>query len=531
LAFGCLATALPARPVSVAERKPIVIAQGATAPLRSDTRTRTVDDFFRDFTAEWVRTNPDLARRTRYLTGEEQDRLERQLTPWTEAYKRARIALARRGLAELQSLDHATMSDAQRLSADVMQWQIQAIIDGEPYYDDSFPLNQFGGANVALVDALVVVHPIRTVRDAENYVAALAQVATRMEEASAEARRRAANGVLPPNFIIRATIAQMRGFIAPPVQNPFVATFAQKMATISALSDQQRAQLQAQAEQTVQSEIYPAWQKGIALLESQLPDATDDAGLWRLKNGAAAYAFFLRLATTTDMTPDQIHEIGLRQVEAIDRQMDQILRRLGRTEGSVKDRIDRLRQDTTYPNPASDESRGQVMRDIEVILRDAQKRATLLFDKTPRASVVAQPFPRFREANAAANYSTPPTDGSRPGIFQFPLRREWMTKVGLRSIVYHETVPGHHFDLALGVENSDLPAFRRLRMFGGFCRPRRGLGSLRRAPRRRIGMVRRRSRRIVGAALLGTVSRAATGRRYRTSRKTLDQTAGDRLRH
>ena len=477
LAFGCLATALHARPASVAERQPIVIAQAATPPLRSDTRTRTVDDFFRDFTAEWVRTSPDLARRTRYLTGEEQNRLERQLTPWTEAWRRARIALARSGLAELRSLDRASMSDAQCLSADVMQWQLQAIIDGEPYYDVSLPLNQFEGANVSLVDALVVVQPLRTVRDAENYVAALAQVATRMEEAMADSRRRAANGVLPPNFIIRATIAQMRGFIAPPpAQNPFVATFAQKIAAISALPDQQRAQLQAQAEQIVQSEIYPAWERAIALLESQLPNATDDAGLWRLKNGAAAYAFFLRLSTTTDMTPDQIHEIGLRQVEAIDRQMDQILRRLGRTDGSVKDRIDQLRQDTTYPNPASDESRGQVMRDIEVILREAEKRATLLFDKTPRAPVVAQPFPRFREANAAANYSAPPIDGSRPGVFQFPLRKEWMTKVGLRSIVYHETVPGHHFDLALGVENKDLPAFRRLRMLGGFAARVEGWG-------------------------------------------------------
>src|SRR5215467_12227787 len=134
LAFGCLATTFPARPASVAERQPIFIAQAATPPLRSGTRTRTVDDFFRDFTAEWVRTSPDLARRTRYLTGEEQDRLERLLTPWTEAWRRARIALARRGLAELRSLDRASMSDAQGLSADVMQWELQVIIDGEAYY-------------------------------------------------------------------------------------------------------------------------------------------------------------------------------------------------------------------------------------------------------------------------------------------------------------------------------------------------------------------------------------------------------------
>jgi uncharacterized protein (DUF885 family) len=469
LACGGFATALHIQaPASVAQEQPVVVAQAANPQPRSDASARTVDDVFRDFTNEWVRTNPDLARRTRYLTGEEQDRLERQLTPWTEAYRRARLALAGSGLAEIRSLDRASMTDAQRISADLMQWQLQTIVDGEPYYDDTFPLEQFQGANVSLVYALVVAHPLRTERDAENYVAALAQVTARMEEAMAESRRRAAKGVLPPNFILRATIAQMQGFIAAaPAQNPFAATFAQKIAAISALSDPQRSQLQARAEQIVQSEIYPAWQKAIALLESQLPNATDDAGLWRLSDGAAAYAYFLRRSTTTDMTPDQIHELGLRQVEAIDRKMDEILRRLGRTEGSVKDRIEQLRRDATYPNPASDESRTLVMRDIEVILRDAEKRATLLFDKTPRAPVVAQPFPRFREANAAADYSTPPADGSRPGVFQFPLRKEWMTRVGLRSIVYHETVPGHHFDLALGVENKDLPAFRQLGLLGG----------------------------------------------------------------
>jgi uncharacterized protein (DUF885 family) len=106
------------------------------------------------------------------------------------------------------------------------------------------------------------------------------------------------------------------------------------------------------------------------------------------------------------------------------------------------------------------------MGDIEVILRDAEKRAVLLFDRTPKTPVVAQPYPRFQEANAAASYSPPPIDGSRPGIFEFPLRIALMTKFGLRSLVYHETVPGHHYDLAQVVENKELPAFRQLGIFG-----------------------------------------------------------------
>jgi len=446
----------------------VVTAQVVASPPRvPHPAIRTVSDFFRDFTAEWIRHDPDLARRTRYFTDEEQDQLERQLTPRTEAWKRARLQLSRRGLAELQTFDRASMSEDQRLSADLMQWQLQVIVDEEQFLDETFPLNQFRGENRAIVDTLVVTHPLRIERDAENYVAALGQVSIRIEEATAEAHRLAAKSILPPDFILRATIEQMQRFVATaPAQNPFVATLAQKMAAIPSLSEEKRAQLRSQAQEIVETQVYPAWKQAIALLESQLPQATGDAGLWRLNNGAAAYAYFLRRSTTTSMTPDQIHELGLRQMQTIGRQMDQLLRRLGRVEGSVRDRMRKLRQDLSYPNPTSDESRARIMGDIEVILRDAEKRAALLFDRTPKTPVVAEPYPRFQEANAAAAYSPPPIDGSRPGIFQFPLRIPLMSKFGLRSLVYHETVPGHHYDLAQVVENKELPAFRQLGIFG-----------------------------------------------------------------
>src|SRR5262249_40165679 len=105
------------------------------------------------------------------------------------------------------------------------------------------------------------------------------------------------------------------------------------------------------------------------------------------------------------------------------------------------------------------------MADVEQILRDGERRAQSLFDQRPKAAVIAQPFPRFRESNAAANYNSPAPDGSRPGIFQIPLRPERMTKFGLRSLIYHETVPGHHFQ-TLQVENTSLPRFRQIGAFG-----------------------------------------------------------------
>jgi uncharacterized protein (DUF885 family) len=156
--------------------------------------------------------------------------------------------------------------------------------------------------------------------------------------------------------------------------------------------------------------------------------------------------------------------------------MDALLRKLGRNEGSVKDRIAKLADDLRYPNPTSSASREQIMQDIEKILRDAEARSALLFDLRPKSPVVARPFPDFREANAAANYNSPAPDGSRPGTFQFPRRPEMMTSFGLRSVVYHETVPGHHFQIALQVENKDLPRFRQIGAFGGISALTEGWG-------------------------------------------------------
>ncbi len=435
---------------------------------------QNIDDFFRGFTDEWVRGNPNLATSARYFTGEEQDRLERQLTPESRTYRESRIQLARKGLAELAKFDASRLTQAQRLSSDIMRWQLQIAADEEPYLDYGFPLQQMNGVNISLVEAMTVRHPLANEKDAANYVAALGQVAARMDEAIAEARGLDAKKIVPPKFILQATIKQMQSFADPaPASNPFVAVFAQKMEAAK-IPQARRAELQSQAEKIVAAQIYPAWKRGIALLQSQLPRSNDDAGLWRLKGGPEAYAYFLRRFTTTDLTPDQIHEIGLKEVARIEGEMDAILRKLGRTQGSVKDRVEKLKQDLAYPQ--TEAGRDLIMKDVESILRDAEKRSVALFDKTPKSPVVAQPFPRFREANAAANYNAPAPDGSRPGVVQIPLRPERMTKFGLRSLIYHEGVPGHHFQIALEIEDKSLPRFRQIRALGGISAFSEGWG-------------------------------------------------------
>jgi uncharacterized protein (DUF885 family) len=439
--------------------------------------TRSIDDFFADFTADWVRHDPNQATSSRYFSGDEQDRLERQLTPQTMDWKRDRIERARQGIAQLGKFNRASLNETQRVSADLMQWQLNEVVREEAFLDYTFPLEQMNGANVGLVEAMTVRHPLATKRDAENYVAALGQVRARMEEAIQEAQRLEAKKIIPPKFILQATVKQMQGFVDPsPAQNPFVTAFDDKLATMSGLTADQRSKLLYGAGKIVGEEIYPAWKKAIALLEAQIAKANDDAGLWRLKGGADAYAFYLHRYTTTNLTAAQIHQIGLDHVKSIESQMDALLRKLGRSDGSVKDRIEKLKLDMQYPNPASEESRAQIMRDIDGILADALKRSALLFDIRPKSAIVARPFPKFREANAAANYNAPAPDGSRPGTFQYPRRMDMMTRFGLRSIVYHETVPGHHFQVALQVEDRDLPRFRQIRALGGISATSEGWG-------------------------------------------------------
>ena len=426
----------------------------------------TIADFFDRFTADWVRSSPDQATSTRYFSGEEQRSLERQLTPVTEAWAKSRRDLARRGLAELSRFDVSRVNKTDRLSAELMRWQLQVVVDGEKFADYAFPFEQFQGVNVNLVNTFTVVHPLLTEADGDNYIARLQQMPARLDEAVAEGRRIAAKGLIPPRFILNLTITQMKQFIdQPPARNPLVTTMSDKLAQVKTVPDAKREALRAQTERIVADQIYPAWQRAIAFLEPLVSRVNDDAGLWRLNGGAEAYAYNLRRYTSTELTADEIHEIGLKQVARLEGEMDALLRQLGRTQGSVKDRIEQLKKDRAYP--LTDEGRVQIMADIERILRDAERRAGDLFDHRPTAAVRAQPFPRFRENNAAANYTAPSPDGSRPGVFQIPLRPSNMTRFGLRTLVYHETVPGHHFQIALEMENTDEPRFRRVRAFGG----------------------------------------------------------------
>jgi uncharacterized protein (DUF885 family) len=154
--------------------------------------------------------------------------------------------------------------------------------------------------------------------------------------------------------------------------------------------------------------------------------------------------------------------------------MNTILVGMGRPRGSIKERVEQLEKEQAYP--LTDAGRAEIMRDVNAMLKDAQERARTMFDIAPKAPVTIEAFPRYREATAPGTYNAPSPDGTRPGVFRIPLRPSYMTRFGTRSLVYHETVPGHHFQLAINIENTTQPRFRQLGVFGGFAAASEGWG-------------------------------------------------------
>lgn len=423
------------------------------------------DQFADRLAADWMRSDPNAATRQQYFSGAEQDALDRQLTPATREHRTTRVQLAQRGLAELRRFDRGTLSPAQRTSAAMLEWQLDDLVRAEAYADHEFVFQQFRGLHVTLVNFLTQTHPIRTRRDSENYLVRLAQVARRIDEGIAEAKRRADAGIVPPDFILQATIEQLDRFLAGSArQNVLVTALDERGAKVDGLSAEDRKRLVGAAEKAVGDAIIPAFRRAQALLREQLPKATADAGLWRLPQGTAAYAHALRSYTTTELSPSEIHEIGLTEVARIEAQMDKILTEFGYTGGTIKQRYDRLEADL---QPKDSDPRAALLARYTELVRDAEQRASAIFDLRPKAPCEVRREPPFTEKNAAAHYTGPARDGSRPGVFWVPLPGAPFRIVSMRSLTYHEAVPGHHFQIALQSELEDLPRFRRDRVFGG----------------------------------------------------------------
>ncbi|MRW92663.1 DUF885 family protein [Duganella sp. FT80W] len=436
----------------------------AGASLSLAAQALNFDDWADKVAVAKLRSDPEQATQKQYFDAKEQDALDRKLTPNTVLFRAAEVASAKKSLAQLAAVDRSKLTPQQRASAATIAWSLQGTVDAYPYRDYNFVFNQFTGLHVQIVNFLSQQHPIRNRRDIENYLVRLKAVAGKMDTGIVQARGAAGHGILMPTFITQASIGQLDRFLdGEPQNNVLVASLVQRMANLKDVPAEQQAKFAAEATAIVGQSVLPVFQRAHTLLQEQLPRTTNDAGLWRLPDGDKAYAVVLRQMTSTDYTPQQIHEIGLREVGRIEKEMNGLLVSIGYSEGSIKQRMEQLEKDQ---QPKEADPRPQLLARYDAILRDAEARARDLFDIVPKAPVVVKREPLFTEKTAAAHYTGPAKDGTRPGIFWAPLPGPDFRIVGMRTLVYHEGVPGHHFQVALQQENTGLPRYRRDRVFG-----------------------------------------------------------------
>jgi uncharacterized protein (DUF885 family) len=450
-------------PIVLATAPQTVVAATTTQAVKPDA---AFDAWSDRFAADWVRANPQLATSTQYFSGAAQDALDRQLTPLTTAHRKKMVALARAGVARLDAFLAGPLSDEQRTSASVMRWSLANTIASEPYEDYQFVFNQFGGTQVGLVNFMTTTHPLRRAADVASYLARLDQVGARMDEALARARAATARGLVPPRFILERAQYQVDLFLKPAAdQNVLVTSLAQRTEKLADLAPDARARAIADATRIVDAKIRPAYERVQAFMAELHPKTNDTAGIARLAGGAAAYQQALKTYTSTNLTAEEIHGIGLREVARIEAEMDKHLRALGYTEGGIEERMKQL--DATFQPQGEGDPRAALLQRYAGIVQDAEQRSGALFNLKPRAPVDVRREPALTEPSAAAHYSLPAPDGSRPGIFWVPMRGPTFDVVRMRSLSYHEAVPGHHFQLAIQQERTDLPRFRAQRIFGG----------------------------------------------------------------
>ena len=388
------------------------------------------------------------------------------------AAEAARDAARTRGwIAKLNAVDRAALSPAAALNLDVVLYQQQSDLTAwDRFRLDSairpYRIFQQGGAYFSVPDFLNATHSIATVEDAQAYLDRLQAFAVALDQDSEVQRAEAARGFLAPGFCVDLTLGQMaklRG--VPAAESGLVRSLVTRAAAKGVAGD-----WQGRATAIVEQQVYPALDRQIALMKQLRPGATDIAGLWRLPQGDAIYAVALQQATTTTLTPDEVHRMGRDQVASISAQLDTILKGQGMSQGSVGARLTALNADASQLYPDSDAGRAALIASLNDGIRDMYARLPQAFADTPRSPLEIRRVPiEIQDGAANGYYQRGALDGSRPAIYFINLKDvgDW-PKYGLPSLTYHEGVPGHHFQISVAQESASIPLIRKVSGFSAY---------------------------------------------------------------
>ena len=381
------------------------------------------------------------------------------------------LARARAELRELRSVRRDALGEAAALDYDVVDYGLERSIAGLERFSFGssggryapYVLSQLTGPYRDIPDFLDNQHPIETRTDAEAYLARLSAFPRALDQSSERQRQDAARGVFAPDYVLDTTLKQLGSLRnQPAARTQLVQSIARRAAAKGVAGD-----WAATAEKIVAGSVFPALDRQIALVTDLRRRATHDAGVWRLPDGEAYYQGALEASTTTRLTADEVHRIGLEQVAALEAELDPILRNAGLTRGTPGERLAELnkRPDQLFPN--TEAGKQALIAELNRMIAEIEAQLPRAFATLPKARVEARRVPPLIEAGSAgAYYDSAPLDNSRPAIFYIKLQDTFdRPKFGLRTLTHHEATPGHHLQVSLAQESDAIPLIRR---FGGY---------------------------------------------------------------
>ena len=469
---ACATTPAPA---PVAPVIPEAAAEVAPLPAPIPAKNAELAAFFEEYDKAQLAMSP-LGKAYRGIKDEDYGK-------WDEFSEAAAVQereLARRYAAQLpQRFPRGSLSAEDQLSYDLFLNQNSRQEAVFAYRRFGYVFDQMNGAQSEGPAFLINIHKVDTVADAEAYVSRLTAIGRYLDEAIAESTARQALGVTPPKWVYPYVIADSKNVISGApfggrADSTLWADFKAKVAKLDA-DQATKTRLLDSARAALLNDLRPAYQRVIAHMQAQQKQAASADGIWRFSAAPQQYQALLGFYTTTGMTPDQVHDLGLQQVARIHGEMSGIKDRVG-FKGSLQDFFKHMRtsKDFYYPNTAAGK---------QMYLSETQKTLDMLapkvpqyFGRVPKSPLVVKAVEPFREKSAGkAFYQAPTPDGSRPGTYYVNLYdMNDMPSTEVEALFCHEGIPGHHLQNALRVElGNEVPPFRR---FGGYTAYGEGWG-------------------------------------------------------
>jgi uncharacterized protein (DUF885 family) len=378
----------------------------------------------------------------------------------------------KKDLSQLHEYPLDRQTPSQRLSTHVLDWFLTKETEGEKWQWHNYPVNQLFGVQNEFPSFMANTHRLLSKQDCDYYLMRLEALPKKFDQLLEGLRVREEKQILPPRFVVDEVLIEMNGFIAKPAAENILATsFKTRAGKIAKLTDAERDDFQRRVEAKITERVYPAYQKLIEYFKGVRSKTTTDDGVWKLAEGDAFYAYALRDNTTTNMKPQDLHDLGVREVARIEGEMRGILDANGFASVRIGEAMDKLAKDPRFLFSNDDKGRADALAGYTQLIDQAMERSQQLFVTIPKARCQVQRVPEFKEATAPGAYYNPGAqDGTRPGIFFANLRdMNEVPKWDMPTLAYHEGVPGHHWQISIAQELKGLPQFRKVIPFTAYA--------------------------------------------------------------